>query len=42
MITIDNLEYIVRDVAFEGFVLNHYQNLWEWKAHSNVCDFLTL
>jgi hypothetical protein len=24
-------------------VLNHYQNLWEWnKAHSNVCDFLTL
>jgi hypothetical protein len=26
MITIDDLDYIVRDVAFEGFVLNHYGN----------------
>ncbi len=26
MITIDDLEYTVCDVAFEGFVLNHYGN----------------
>jgi hypothetical protein len=24
---INNLDYIVRDVAFEGFVLNCYENL---------------
>jgi len=43
MITIDNLDYIVRDVAFKGLVLNHYKNLREWSnAHNSVCDFLTL
>jgi hypothetical protein len=24
MITINNLDYMVRDIVFEGFVLNHY------------------
>ncbi len=45
MITIDNLDYTIRDVAFEGFMLNYYKNLWEWnKAHSSssASDFLTL
>jgi hypothetical protein len=27
MITVDNLDYIVCDVAFEGFVFNCYENL---------------
>jgi hypothetical protein len=26
MITIDDLDHIVRDIVFEGFVLNHYGN----------------
>jgi len=45
MITIDNLDYTIRDVAFESFImLNYYKNLWEWnKAHSSsASDFLTL
>jgi hypothetical protein len=43
VITIDNLDYTIRDVAFEGFVLNYYENLWEWrKANNNASDFLTL
>ncbi len=37
MITIDNLDYTIRDVAFEGFMLNYYKNLWEWnKANCDV------
>jgi hypothetical protein len=36
VITIDDLDYIVRDVAFEGFVLNHYQN---FGSSSAFCIF---
>jgi hypothetical protein len=30
VITINNLDYTIHDVAFESFVLNYYRNLWEW------------